>query len=357
MHQLVNVKILSALVLAGAVTAAAPMGAAGFFQSTTVDGEIGVDVGGIWLGLYHTAPTFRVRAELGEDQAESFDVGPVPKDLEPLLAEPGAGVLLRKIVAPQITGGANLFEGDVIVTVDGELVAGVEGFTKALAALDKDWALLQILRPSLRQTTANVIKLQYSARVEEVDGISAISDEIIRMNHVEGVLPFQDNLDKARQEQAFYTPSSEEVETLREQWHRLSPPARPVFVGAEHRLVAADEYDLALRKDGTLRGTQFAIVSSLKGNPTLGGGSTIAIYGVRAVTSDSIQGSYVQSSMAAAPFPISIDFTGAFRLIKLEEFSQKDAEHRNAMANREAGLDRDENWDEIELEPDVPASQ
>ncbi|MEE8310826.1 MAG: hypothetical protein V3R77_01125, partial [Candidatus Binatia bacterium] len=75
MYQLVNVKTLGALALV-AVVMTVPTSAAGFFQSTSVEGEIGADVGGIWLGLYYTAPTFRLRVNLVEDRSETFKVGP-----------------------------------------------------------------------------------------------------------------------------------------------------------------------------------------------------------------------------------------------------------------------------------------
>jgi hypothetical protein len=353
MYQLVNVKNLGAIALAAVLTTATSAGAAGFFQSTSVEGEIGADVGGIWLGLYYIAPTFRLRVNLDEDKSETFEVGPVPADLKPLLGESGAGVVMLDTVSSEQTRGAILYRGDVITSVNGESVrGGVDGFKKALDALADDWTMIQILRPSLRQNIANIVKIQYSAKVGEVDGVSAISQEIVRVTHLDGVLPFADKLEKARQNREFYTPSEAEIEYLREEWYRLAPPERPIFVGGEHRIVAAEEYDLALRKDDSLRGSLFAIVSTLKGNPATGGGSTIAIYGVRSVGSDSLSGSYVQSSLASAPFPISIDFVGGFQMIKLEEFSMKDAEHRNTMADRDAGLDKEADLSAIELGSD-----
>jgi len=355
MHQLVNVKTLSALALATSMMTPSTS-AAGFFQSTSVEGTIGADLGGVWLGLYYTAPTFRIRAELGEDPASSFDIGPVPEDLLPLLGESGAGVQLLEVVAPQITRGASLFVGDIITMVDGRAVDGPDAFREALAGVEKDWALLQVLRPSLKQTAANVVKIHYSAVVEEVDGTSAIAAEVIRMEILDGVLPFAEEVEKARVERRFLVPSDEQIEEVREGWFKLDPPDNAVFVGGEHRVVASESYDLSLRKDDALRGTEFAVVSQLKGNPVLGGGQTVAIYGVRSVGTDVISGTYVQSSIANAPFPISIDFVGAFRLLRLSEFSSADLEHRRMVAENEAGVEDEETWDELELEPDVPTS-
>jgi len=352
MYQLVNVKTLGTLALA-AVVATAPTSAAGFFQSTSVEGEIGADIGGVWLGLYYIAPTFRLKVNLAEDKSETFTVGSVPDELKPLLGESGTGVVLLKPPSGEQARGTALVQGDVIMSINGEAVrGGVDGFEKALDALDDDWAMLQILRPSLRQNTASIMKIQYSAQVGEVDGISAISKEIVRVTRLEGVLPFADKMEKARQDREFYTPTEAEIEGLREEWYKLPPPERAIFVGGEHRVVAVEEYDLALRKDDSLRGSLFAIISTMKGNPTTGGGTTISIYGVRSVASDSISGSYIQSSLASAPFPISIDFLGGFRLIKLADFSTKDAEHRNTIVDRGAGLDRETDLGAVELESD-----
>ena len=69
------------------------------------------------------------------------------------------------------------------------------------------------------------------------------------------------------------------------------------------RLGGLDDYELELRKDPNLESTEFAMISTMKGNPALGGGTTIAIYGFREVGSDKMSGSYVQSSMASAPCP------------------------------------------------------
>ena len=38
-------------------------GAEAFFQTTTVEGTIGRDLGGIWLLVHHAAPQFRVRID------------------------------------------------------------------------------------------------------------------------------------------------------------------------------------------------------------------------------------------------------------------------------------------------------
>jgi hypothetical protein len=90
----------------------------------------------------------------------------------------------------------------------------------------------------------------------------------------------------------------------------------------------------------------------LKANPAVGGGVTIAIYGVREVAADKITGSFVESTMANAPFPISIDFNGSFVMHRLGDYSNKDVELRQAQ--KQASKPGQVPDEEVELAPDVP---
>ncbi len=354
MNQLVNTKTLGAILICTSLSLV-PGRAIGFLQTTKVDGRIGADVGAVWLGLYYTAPTFRMRVEFKSDKQQTFPVAPVPAELRPLM--PGdTGAVLTEEVSGEHTKGATLFKGDIITAVDGLPVAGVEGLSERLAAIDdKDWAIITIVRPSLKQTAANIVKIRYGSKVEEIDGASVITGETIFVQWLDGVLPFADEVEAARQGKSLFMPSSAQIDAAGKNWYRLESPEYSLFVGGEHRVVGADDYELELRKDPNLESTEFAMISTMKGNPALGGGTTIAIYGFREVGSDKMSGSYVQSSMASAPFPISIDFIGAFKLIKLAEFSMKDAEFRKSEEDKQAGVEDKQNWDSIQLEPDVPA--
>lgn len=353
MNQLVNTKTLGAILICTSLSLV-PGRAIGFLQTTKVDGRIGADISGVWLGLYYTAPTFRMRVEFKPDKQQTFSVAPVSAELRPLM--PGeTGAVLTEEVSGENTKGATLFKGDIITAVDGRPVKGVDGLSEQLAAIDdKDWAVITIVRPSLKQTAANLVKIRYGSKVEEIDGASVVTGETIFVQWLDGLLPFADEVEAARQGKSLFIPSKAQIDAAGENWYRLESPEYSLFVGGEHRVVGAEDYELDLRKDPNLESTEFAVISKMKGNPTLGGGTTIAIYGFREVSSDSMSGSYVQSSMASAPFPISIDFVGAFKLIKLEEFSMKDAEYAKSQADKQAGVEDKENWDSIELEPDVP---
>jgi hypothetical protein len=323
------------------------------YQSTKTEGLIGVDLGGIWLAVHQVAPTFRVRLQLTEDKQAPFEAGPVPEHMKPLVGPGQSAVVIAKAINDRSLGSVGLFVGDLVVRINEKSVGSVEEFAEKIAALENDWVSFTVRRPSLAHSTARLLKISYSAEVEEVDGTSAIAREIVRLTVGDGILPFQDRLDATRKDDSLFVPSADDLKTLAEGWHRLPLPEAAVFIGAEHRVVAADNYDLGLRQDNSLEGTRFAIISTLKGNPGRGGGTTIGIYGIREVAADEIAGSYVESTLANAPFPVSIDFNGSFFMKKVAEFSHKDSEHLQSQKAKVMGAEK--SFDDIELEPDIPA--
>jgi hypothetical protein len=113
---------------------------------------------------------------------------------------------------------------------------------------------------------------------------------------------------------------------------------------------------ILLRQDENLKGTLFAIISTLQGNPIAGGGGrSIAIYGFDKVDADRAGGTYVESTLATAPFPISIEFNGRFEMIKIGPFSNQDVEFRMVQTKAEGKKKQEEESRKFELAPDVPA--
>jgi hypothetical protein len=105
--------------------------------------------------------------------------------------------------------------------------------------------------------------------------------------------------------------------------------------------------------DENLENTSFAIISELQGNPIKGGGGkVIALYGVREITPKRIVGTYVESTFAQAPFPISIEFRGSFTLLRLEDFTNKDLAYRLKEAR---GKQAERPPMDVPLAPDLPA--
>jgi len=339
-----------ALVLAGAGSARA------FFQKTDVEGTIGADIGGVWLAMYYMMPSFRVRLDTpSEGAAFPFEVGSLGDDLAPLLGDHPEGVAITKLSDPGWGGRFGVFEGDVITKLNTTEIANSEDFHKAVKGLDAKFFYLTLRRPALAQTKARILKIQYEASHAEDGESSAIADETIRVTALDGVLPFQSDLEAARRDRKLYMPSTDAVADLEKNWYRLPAPEKPVFVSGEHRVVAASDYDSSLREDTNLKDTMFAIVSKLQGNPlTGGGGTTIGIHGIRHTGAKEITGTYVESTLASAPFPISIEFNGRFTMTRLADFSNEDVDYRLAQSKKDASAPA-EDEENVELAPDVPA--
>jgi len=358
MQTLVNVKKALGWAIATTIVVAAATPAWAGYQSTKVEGTIGVDVGGVWLAVEHMAPTFRSRIEPKSADAPPFRVAPVPDDLRLLVGDESKGVVVDQILDEPLTGNAGIFKGDVILKVNGKPVATVADFeSETKAALEHSkFYLINVLRPSLGYSSAAVMKIFYEARVEEVDGASTIANEDIKITQNDVRLPFADELEATRQEPEFFSLSKEDLARLKDEWWRLPASEPPLFAGGEHRVVASSDYDLGMRQDDNLRDSQFAIVSTMAGASPKGGGKSISIYAVRKVSDDEISGSYVSSTLATAPFPISIDFNGTFTLYKLADFSYADVEFQRAQQEKALGAGDTEDTADVKLAPDVPTN-
>ncbi len=333
--------------------AVSPGPAHAFFQKTTLEGTLGADLGGIWLAVHHVMPTFRVRIDRDPEHGAPFEIGPISKDLAPALGENPRGVAIAKFHDPAISTRYGIFVGDVITKLNTTEIENEEDFAKALETI-KEWFLITVRRPSLKFSTARLFKIRYAAREEEVDGVSQIAGEEVDIRLLDVELPFQKELEEGRRKNRFFIPSKEQLETLAEKWYELDGPERATYVGGEHRVVAASDYDSSMRQDEGLRGTSFAIVSKLQGNPMTGGGQNISIYGFLEVGPERAGGTYVESTLASAPFPISVEFNGRFELIKLAPYSNKDEELRAAAARAKAEAEAKAAAAKIELAPDIP---
>jgi len=328
-----------------------PRPGAAFFQKTTVEGVIGSDISGVWLAVQHLMPTFRVRLDRVEDTVAPFKVGPISEDLALLMGEDVRGVVVTEFYDPALASRIGVFPGDVITKLNVYEVVDVASFEKALKEV-KSWFLVTVRRSKLQFTHARLIKIKYEAVETEVDGVSQIGAEDIKITVNDVGFPFAGAMDQARKANKLYLPSAKDIEALKSDWYKLPTPAKPTYISAEHRVVAASDYDAALRKDENLNDTHFALVMQLSANPLAGAtGKTIGIYGAREITETSMRGSYVESTLASAPFPISIEFGGTFSMIKIDDFSNKDIDYI-ASQRREEAI---EEYKDIELAPDVPA--
>jgi hypothetical protein len=274
------------------------------------------------------------------------------EDLAPILGKDLRGVVISELLDPGVVGKYSIFVGDVITKINTVLVDDVADYEKALEDV-KEWFLVTLRRPQLQFTNVRLVKIRYDASEVEEDGASTLGSEKIEVRVLGNQLPFADEIEKSRRAHELYTVSQAQIDALEKNWYELPVPDMAVFVSGEHRVVAEPEYDQSLRRDDNLRDTIFAIISQLKGNPLAGqAGQNIGVYGVREVGDGIIRGSYVESTLATAPFPISIDFNGAFTMTRLGDYSDKDVE---VLLERKAKSEPEESDDDVETAPDIPA--
>jgi hypothetical protein len=332
-----------------ALMAFSPGSAGAFYQTTTVEGTIGNDIGGIWVAVAHIAPTFRVRIDTVEGPKAPWKVAPIGDELKPIMGETPRGVVISELTDPGVNGKYSIFEGDLITKVNTILVDNVEEYNAALETV-KEWFLVTVRRPALRNTKARLVKIKYEANEVEEDGVSSIGSELIQFRILPQELPFRDAIEEARRKRSLYQATADEIDGLSATWFDLPVPAMSPFVSGEHRIVAASDYDQSLKRDDALRDTRFAIISQVKGNPLAGQvGQNIGIYGILEMSPDKIIGTYVESTLASAPFPISIDFNGMFTLTRIDDYSDKDVEAMKKRMPKE-----EEQNDDVETAPDVP---
>lgn len=340
-----------ALYVFGATAIATP--AEAFLQTTTTEGTIGKDVGGVWLAVQHIMPLFRVRLDRASpEKAAPFEVGPIEGDVAALFVGTPAGVVITKMADPGLSARIGVFEGDIITKVNSSVVTDVASYEKAIESV-KEWFLVTIRRTGLKYSTARIVKISYEAQEGEMaDGTTGLASEKLQIRFGEQVLPFAKEVEKTRESHKLFTPDEKALASLASDWWKLPSPPKPVIVNAEHRVVAEPMYDSALREDDNLRGTIFAVISTIQGNPLVGGGKTISIYGFHDVGAKKMSGSYIETTLAQAPFPISIEFSGSFSMTKIAPYSDKDLEYRAAQIKAEQKVLESE---DVKVAPDIPA--
>jgi hypothetical protein len=339
---------LAVTALAGAVPARAA-----FFQKTTVEGTVGKDIGGVWLAVHQVMPMFRVRLDRAADRVAPFDVGPIGDEYAELFPGKPQGVVITKMADPTVSARIGVFEGDIVSKINTIPVVDVASYEKALATVDK-WFLATIKRTGMRYTTAKLVKVEYAAKEGTLeDGTTGLAEEKIQVQFLDVKLPFAEQLEKTRESHVAFVPDEKVITALSADWWKLPLPKQATFVNGEHRLVAEPNYDAALREDDNLDDTSFAIVSQFQGNPMVGsGGKNIAVYGARTIGPKKIEGTYVETTIAQAPFPISIEFTGSFTMTRIADFSNKDAEYRlQELQSEQKELEKTD----VPVAPDVPA--
>jgi hypothetical protein len=332
------------------VTLAPRPGLALFVQQSNTEGVIAQDIGGIWLSVHDVMPEFgsQIRREEG-DKTIPFKIGPLGEALKPFIGPDAKGVMVTEI-PESASAELGILQDDMIIALNSQPVADEADFERELAKAQR-LIVLTVRRPAIGFTTTRLLKVQWEAVHSEDENSSALVETPVRVQVMDVKLPFQQAVNDTRNGPQTWAPSKEVLEDLEANWWQLPPNDPAAFVKGEHRVVAADHYDSALVTDDISRGKMFAITSDLTGNPLLGGGRSVVIYGVGEVAGDRIRGDFIEAALGAAPFPISVEFKGRFTWYRIDDYSNKDVEA--ASAERKANQEQD--MKNYEVLPDVPA--
>ena len=337
---------------AGALAASliAPAQASAFFQQTSLEGEVGTDLGGVWLSVHNITPEFRVNFEKPKSgPAVPIEVGPVTPDLHPLVGDKPMGVVITKCVDATFCSSNGVLVGDVIVEVNSRATPDQAAYDEATANAPQQ-VFLSIRRPALKMTTARLIKIKYGPASSA--GGESSAEESLDFRVLDVALPLDEKIEQSRMKYQLVVPTPEELESIGKSWAEL-PSRKPLrYATGKHRFVARSAFDESLNTDKNLQHAKFAVVADLKSNPASGSaGQVIDVYGIESIDSKKMSGNYVSVTIANAPFPINIEFKGRFEMTRLADWSDLDEKQRAA----EEAKKPKEDLEKFKTLPDVPA--
>jgi hypothetical protein len=338
--------VLGALAITFLTSTPAPA----FFQQTKLEGQIGTNIGGVWLSMQNVMPEFRISYQKPENgKAVPFTVEPIPAELAAIMGPKATGVAVAGCEHSTFCAENGIIAGDVVTRINSADIVDVPSFEKAIENLPQT-ILVSIRRPALRMTTARLLKIKYTNEGKETPEGSE-SQEGLDIQVLDVALPFDDQIEQSRQKHTGFEPTPDQIETIRTKWFEL-PMAKPLrYITAEHRFVAKTNFDPALEADKTLANSKFALIMNMEGNPMSGGGKIIDLYGIESLSEKAMEGAYVTVTMASAPFPINIEFKGRFKMTRLADWSDEDDKLRSKNA---ANRKPTEDLSKFKTLPDVP---
>jgi hypothetical protein len=108
-----------------------------------------------------------------------------------------------------------------------------------------------------------------------------------------------------------WSPDAEDLRLVAAGWDG-EPTLAADTTGIENRITASDEYTPEFRADASTRDTKLAIVLQENFTGRSGALRSISIYGLRDETPTTLGGTFVTTTLAAAPIPIPITLSGDF---------------------------------------------
>lgn len=118
-----------------------------------------------------------------------------------------------------------------------------------------------------------------------------------------------------------WTPSPETIARVAAEWDRL--PARDVGLrSVEHEIIVPEEFDAILREEPGTKDALWVVRQRYAFDPSATAAARQEnVWAGIAATRDGYRANVIASTVAAAPFPIPLAFTGTGTLYRLEEES------------------------------------
>ena len=130
--------------------------------------------------------------------------------------------------------------------------------------------------------------------------------------------PLVDAVTEANMQRRPWEPSVADLQRLRADWDRLAPDDRGL-ASVETVVIGRDAFPEATRADERMRDARFVIQQTLNYRPAPGRPMRDALlHGVMETTSLGYRGNYSSLGVAAAMVPVTIPFSGTFRMYRLE---------------------------------------
>ena len=113
-----------------------------------------------------------------------------------------------------------------------------------------------------------------------------------------------------------WSPLDEDLKLVAAEWDTL-PEVTMDYVSVDSKIIAADKFPREFTVDKTTKGSDFAITirEGFGGSQRLT--STYTVLGVREHSAGRLVGTFVQSSIGAAPFPVPVAVRGQFQAYRV----------------------------------------
>jgi hypothetical protein len=291
-----------------------PAAALAFPESTETQGEIPIDLNGVWLVVHHLAVN---------------PPGPTPTPgAEPTPAETAA----PKAQAEQRTFNVvNLFKILYLPKAEAQKVrdakakrqqASIDKANAVIASMHSETVPMQTEDGQVEGGPRVIVPVVphppgYDPKIHEGDWVDVF------MLDVDLPKSIDDAFQAAQRAEKPFVPTDKQLALLRSSWSKLAPKANGEFSRIEWKVIAKQYFDQGMQYDPNLLGAQFVISATEQMIPRAGQPDrNIVVYGFSDLDNKKVLGGgHARAMMATAPFPIPIEFHGTFKMYKVADLS------------------------------------